>query len=350
MQAVDAAQDRRRRRGRDSLRGPARAGPGMREMLGVTAAIVGQGLGETVALITDGRFSGATRGLDDRARRARSVRSAVRSRRSATATRSSSTSTSARIDVEISDGELARRLSALESSRRRVTRTGVFAKYASLVWSASEGAVTRPHEARRAASAAGPPADDATVLRVVRGVAGVRAARRSRRSRSGRPCFAARRHVERSARPQRRLALPRTAAADPDRRDRHAAAKTTSRSTTRPAARRTPELAHGCVPAPRDESDRIVQGRRDDRRRLARRRNRCTRRDLREYGQHVGLAGGVLRPRRHARARPRSVDRESANRRSLRRSTTARRRRDRRRLRRGARRWCANSIRHALRS
>ncbi len=40
-----------------------RGGPGMREMLGVTAAIVGQGLGETVALITDGRFSGATRGL-----------------------------------------------------------------------------------------------------------------------------------------------------------------------------------------------------------------------------------------------------------------------------------------------
>src|SRR6202042_1684427 len=40
-----------------------RGGPGMREMLGVTGAIVGQGLGETVALITDGRFSGATRGL-----------------------------------------------------------------------------------------------------------------------------------------------------------------------------------------------------------------------------------------------------------------------------------------------
>src|SRR5205823_3174187 len=40
-----------------------RGGPGMREMLGVTAAIVGEGLGESVALITDGRFSGATRGL-----------------------------------------------------------------------------------------------------------------------------------------------------------------------------------------------------------------------------------------------------------------------------------------------
>src|SRR2546429_6467666 len=40
-----------------------RGGPGMREMLGVTAALVGRGLGESVALVTDGRFSGATRGL-----------------------------------------------------------------------------------------------------------------------------------------------------------------------------------------------------------------------------------------------------------------------------------------------
>src|SRR5207237_6947593 len=40
-----------------------KGGPGMREMLGVTAAIVGQGLGESIALLTDGRFSGATRGL-----------------------------------------------------------------------------------------------------------------------------------------------------------------------------------------------------------------------------------------------------------------------------------------------
>jgi len=40
-----------------------RGGPGMREMLGITSAIVGEGLGETVALLTDGRFSGATRRL-----------------------------------------------------------------------------------------------------------------------------------------------------------------------------------------------------------------------------------------------------------------------------------------------
>src|SRR5260370_5460116 len=65
---------RRRVRRGESAQGPSgdvvviryegpRGGPGMREMLGVTAAIVGEGLGESVALLTDGRFSGATRGL-----------------------------------------------------------------------------------------------------------------------------------------------------------------------------------------------------------------------------------------------------------------------------------------------
>ena len=49
-----------------------KGGPGMREMLAVTAALVGAGLGDSVALLTDGRFSGATHGLDGRARRARS--------------------------------------------------------------------------------------------------------------------------------------------------------------------------------------------------------------------------------------------------------------------------------------
>ena len=58
---------RRRRRARASVlvvryEGPA-GGPGMREMLGVTSSVVGAGLGESVALVTDGRFSGATRGL-----------------------------------------------------------------------------------------------------------------------------------------------------------------------------------------------------------------------------------------------------------------------------------------------
>ena len=121
--------------------GPA-GGPGMREMLHVTAAIVGEGLGDEVALITDGRFSGATHGLmaghvtpeaahggpiaivqdgdmiefDIEARELR---------------------------VELSDDELAARLRDWSPPPPRYTG-GVFAKYAALVSSASEGAVTRP--------------------------------------------------------------------------------------------------------------------------------------------------------------------------------------------------------------
>jgi dihydroxy-acid dehydratase len=60
--AAVKARDRAGRRRRDPLRGPA-GGPGMREMLHVTAALVGEGLGDEVALVTDGRFSGATHGL-----------------------------------------------------------------------------------------------------------------------------------------------------------------------------------------------------------------------------------------------------------------------------------------------
>ena len=117
-------------------------GPGMREMLGVTAAIQGAGLGDTVALVTDGRFSGATHGfmvghitpeaanggplglvqdgdvvvLDVEARR---------------------------LDLEVDDAELARRRAAWTAPPPRYT-TGVFAKYARSVASASEGAVTSP--------------------------------------------------------------------------------------------------------------------------------------------------------------------------------------------------------------
>src|SRR5208283_5499294 len=59
---AERAQDRPRRCGRHPLRGT-KGAPGMPEMLGVTAAIMGQGIGEEVALLTDGRFSGGTRGL-----------------------------------------------------------------------------------------------------------------------------------------------------------------------------------------------------------------------------------------------------------------------------------------------
>jgi dihydroxy-acid dehydratase len=118
-----------------------RGGPGMREMLGVTAALVGAGLGESVALLTDGRFSGATRGLmaghvapeafvggpiavvhegdpivfDLNARR---------------------------LDLDVPAATIAERLSHWHAPAPRYT-SGVMAKYAALVSSAAEGAITR---------------------------------------------------------------------------------------------------------------------------------------------------------------------------------------------------------------
>ena len=121
--------------------GPA-GGPGMREMLHVTAAIVGEGLSDSVALVTDGRFSGATHGfmvghvcpeafhggplaaLED----GDTVVVDVDARE---------------LRVELSDDELEARLDAWQPRAPRYT-TGVFAKYAAEVLSASEGAVTRP--------------------------------------------------------------------------------------------------------------------------------------------------------------------------------------------------------------
>jgi len=119
-----------------------RGGPGMREMLGVTAAIVGEGLGESVALLTDGRFSGATRGLmmghvSPEAALGGPI-AAVHD------------GDMVRIDVnerllelEISDAEIQRRMSQWKAPKPRFA-TGVFGKYAALVHSASEGAITRP--------------------------------------------------------------------------------------------------------------------------------------------------------------------------------------------------------------
>jgi len=118
-----------------------RGGPGMREMLAVTGALVGQGMGESVALLTDGRFSGATRGLmvghvaPEAARGGPIAALAdgdivvfdVNARR---------------LDVELSDAEIKERLAKWKEPAPRYT-TGVFAKYAALVSSASEGAVTR---------------------------------------------------------------------------------------------------------------------------------------------------------------------------------------------------------------
>jgi dihydroxy-acid dehydratase len=120
--------------------GPA-GGPGMREMLAVTAAIVGEGLGEEVALLTDGRFSGATRGF-----MAGHVAPEALAGGPIAAVQDGDTITidvaSRRMDVELDDAEIARRVESYESPPAAY-RDGVLAKYARLVGSASEGAVTR---------------------------------------------------------------------------------------------------------------------------------------------------------------------------------------------------------------
>jgi dihydroxy-acid dehydratase len=120
-----------------------RGGPGMREMLGITAALVGQGLGESVALVTDGRFSGATRGLmvghvAPEAARGGPIAALkdgdivvfdINARR---------------LDVELADREIKTRLTTWREPEWRY-KSGVFGKYAALVSSASEGAVTSVH-------------------------------------------------------------------------------------------------------------------------------------------------------------------------------------------------------------
>jgi dihydroxy-acid dehydratase len=119
-----------------------KGGPGMREMLGVTAAIVGEGLGDSVALLTDGRFSGATRGLmaghvsPEAAlggpiagvRDGDMIHFDVRKRV---------------LEVEVSDEVLRQRMALWKAPQPRYP-TGVFAKYGALVSSASQGAITRP--------------------------------------------------------------------------------------------------------------------------------------------------------------------------------------------------------------
>jgi dihydroxy-acid dehydratase len=120
--------------------GPA-GGPGMREMLHVTAAIVGEGLGDEVALITDGRFSGATHGL-----MVGHIAPEAAHGGPIAAVRDGDT---IELDVEarelrllLSDDEIAARLAAVVVPPPRYTK-GVFARYAAGVSSASEGAVLR---------------------------------------------------------------------------------------------------------------------------------------------------------------------------------------------------------------
>jgi dihydroxy-acid dehydratase len=119
-----------------------RGGPGMREMLEVTGAIVGAGLGESVALLTDGRFSGATRGL-----MAGHVSPEAANGGPIAALQEGDSIVidiqARRLDVELSDAEIAARLANWKEPAPRYTG-GVFAKYRALVSSASDGAITQP--------------------------------------------------------------------------------------------------------------------------------------------------------------------------------------------------------------
>jgi dihydroxy-acid dehydratase len=122
--------------------GPA-GGPGMREMLSVTAALVGEGLGETVALITDGRFSGATRGFMAAHVAPEAVRGgpigALRDGDEVTVDVDRR-----RIDVALSDEEIAARLLEYSPPPRADEHVDIaIQKYARLVGSAAEGAITR---------------------------------------------------------------------------------------------------------------------------------------------------------------------------------------------------------------
>lgn len=118
-----------------------KGGPGMREMLGVTAAIVGAGLGDSVALLTDGRFSGATRGL-----MAGHVAPEAAVGGPIAALQDGDTITfdinARQLNVELTDAELQERLKGWKAPAPRY-KAGVMAKYARHVLSASEGAITR---------------------------------------------------------------------------------------------------------------------------------------------------------------------------------------------------------------
>ena len=119
--------------------GPA-GGPGMREMLGVTAAIVGAGLGDSIALLTDGRFSGATHGL----MAGHVAPEAIKGGPIAAVKNGDMIVFDVpkrRLDVELSKKEIKSRLKKVKPPVLRYT-TGVMAKYARHVSSASKGAVT----------------------------------------------------------------------------------------------------------------------------------------------------------------------------------------------------------------
>jgi dihydroxy-acid dehydratase len=119
-----------------------RGGPGMREMLGVTSAIVGAGLSEDVALVTDGRFSGATRGfMVGHVAPEAAVGGPIAAVAEGDVILLDIEKRS--INLEVPADVIERRLQKWKAPEPRY-RTGVFAKYVALVSSASEGAVTTP--------------------------------------------------------------------------------------------------------------------------------------------------------------------------------------------------------------
>ncbi|MEO8967624.1 MAG: dihydroxy-acid dehydratase [Solirubrobacteraceae bacterium] len=139
--------------------GPA-GGPGMREMLSVTSSVVGAGLGESVALVTDGRFSGATRGLmvghvAPEAARGGPL-AAVRDGDLITIDIDAGT-----LSIDLGEAEIAARLATVVSPPPAFD-FGVFARYRACVGSASEGAVLRPAGSRDPGRAPHPATQEGT--------------------------------------------------------------------------------------------------------------------------------------------------------------------------------------------
>jgi dihydroxy-acid dehydratase len=119
-----------------------KGGPGMREMLGVTSAIYGQGMGDKVALITDGRFSGATRGFCvGHVGPEAAVGGPIGLLRNGDIVVLDADA--GILDVELSDGELAARRGAWTPVASNYN-SGTLWKYAQTVGSAEKGAVTHP--------------------------------------------------------------------------------------------------------------------------------------------------------------------------------------------------------------
>ena len=121
-----------------------KGGPGMREMLGVTAAIVGEGLGDSVTLLTDGRFSGATRGfMAGHVAPEAAVGGPIAAVREGDII--SFDVANRRLDLHVSEDEIRDRMKDWRPPVAKYT-TGVFGKYIATVGSASEGALTLPPE------------------------------------------------------------------------------------------------------------------------------------------------------------------------------------------------------------